>query len=63
MSERYQVTPGDAELFWAATLLLRKVMSSGTVRQAQMVAVAKPFHILTVLPRATDSVTASVFVT
>jgi hypothetical protein len=62
MSQRYQFTPRDAELLWAATLLLRKVMASGKIRPAQMVTLGKLHHILTVLPRATESVTASVSV-
>ena len=62
MNQRYQFTPRDAELLWAANLLLRKVMASGKVRPAQMVTLAKLHHILTMLPRVTETVTASVSV-
>ncbi len=62
MNQRYQFAPRDAELLWAASLLLRKVMASGKISPAQMVTLAKLQHVLTVLPRAIDSVTASVSV-
>jgi hypothetical protein len=62
MTKRYQFTPCDAELLRAATLLLRKVMGSDKIRPGQMVTLAKLQHILSVLPRATEDVTASVSV-
>jgi hypothetical protein len=62
MSERYRFTHRDAELLWAASVLLRKVTGSGKIRPAQMVTLAKLQHILSVLPRTTEGVTASVSV-
>jgi hypothetical protein len=62
MSERYEFTLQDGELLWAAGKLLRKVMGSDKIRPAQMVTLAKLQHVLSILPRATDSVTASVSV-
>lgn len=62
MSQRYQFVPRDAELIWSANLLLHKVMGSGKIRPAQMITVAKLQHVLSVLPRITQGVTASVSV-
>jgi len=60
MSQRYQFSPRDAELLWAATRLLQKVASSGKVRTAQLVTIAKLQRVLSSLPRVTDRVTASI---
>ena len=62
MNRRYQFNPRDGKLLWAASILLRKVMASGKISPAKMVTLAKLQHVLTVLPRAIDSVTASVSV-
>jgi hypothetical protein len=62
MSERYQFTTRDEELLWCASVLLRKVMDSGRIRPAQMVTLAKQQHVLSVLPRVTEDLTASVSV-
>lgn len=62
MSNRYQFIPRDAELLWSANVLLRKVIASGQIRPAQMVSLAKLQHVISILPLATESVTASVSV-
>jgi hypothetical protein len=62
MSQSYSFTARDSELLWSATLLLRKVMASGKVRPAQMVTLAKLQHVLSVLPRVTADLIASVSV-
>lgn len=62
MSERYQFTPRDAELLWSANLLLRKIITSGMIRPAQMVTLAKLQHVLSALPRVAEDLTASVSV-
>ena len=62
MSQSYKFTVRDTELLWSAMLLLRKVMASDKVRPAQMVTLAKLQHALSVLPRVTEDLTASVSV-
>lgn len=62
MRERYEFQNRDAELLWSANVLLHKVMSSGKIRPAQMVTLAKLQHVLSVLPRVTQDITASVSV-
>jgi hypothetical protein len=59
MSERYKIQLRDAELLSSASVLLRKIAESGTIRPAQMITVAKLQHILAVLPHVTQNVTAS----
>jgi hypothetical protein len=62
VSGRYQFEVRDAELLWSASVLLSKVIASGKIRPAHMVTIAKLQHILSVLPRVTEDVTASVSV-
>ncbi len=60
MSERYKLDTRDKVLLSAATILLKKVAAAEATRPAQLVSVAKLLHILSVLPRVTPNVTASV---
>jgi len=62
MSELYRFNGADEDILLAAVLLLRKLAGSRTIQPAQLVTVAKLQHILSVLPRVTTGVTASVSV-
>jgi hypothetical protein len=62
MSELYRLDSSDENILLAAGLLLQKLAASRTIRPAQLVTVAKLQHILSVLPRVTTGVTASVSV-
>ena len=62
MSERYILKSRDKALLSSASDLLRKVAAAETTTPAQMVTVAKLRHVLSVLPRVTTGVTASVSV-
>jgi hypothetical protein len=60
MSELYRFNSTDEDNLLAARLLLTKLTASRTIRPAQLVTVAKLQHVLSVLPRVTTGVTASV---
>lgn len=62
MSERYVFDSADKDLLSSAIRLLKKVAASDSTKPAQMVTVAKLAHVLSVLPRVTTGVTASVSV-
>jgi hypothetical protein len=62
MGERYSLTTRDKALLASAADLLKKVAADDATKPAQLVTVAKLLHVLSVLPRVTPGVTASVSV-
>jgi tetratricopeptide (TPR) repeat protein len=62
MSELYRLNSTDEDNLLAAGLLLRKLTASRTIRPAQLVTVAKLQYVLSMLPRVTNGVIASVSV-
>jgi hypothetical protein len=62
MRELYEFDAGDRELLRAAAILLKKVAEAEATKLAQLVSIAKLQHVISVLPRATPDVTASMSV-
>lgn len=62
MRKAYIFDQRDAQLLWAANVLLTKVAAGPRTRPGQLVSIAKLMHVTSVLPRVTEELNVSVSV-